>query len=342
MLSLTRKVLNTFPKSSLSHMLRTVLTVEDFEREFYSPCVANYSHNVPGPVSYSIIESNLSLGQNHIGVGFGPMHLVNSRSFINFIQQAHNQKNWSMDHHIKIDISTDQIDKSNFTDIKNVEKIDKMTSRIFTANNYTSNTSDFTINLMGDHSSSIGTIASGFEEILIWIDAHGDINTPDSSITKNCHGMPLSIASGLCKKTLRKHNLFTWIPQWFPLENIIYVGIRDLDPYETEIIEKHNIMVIQEDSSNIEMDAFYKKIRHKFTHVSFDVDALDPQYISCTGTPVDGGLSPSFVRNLMYEINMRSTLTRLDVVEFNPHINPNDINKCTHTIVDTIFKPLIA
>lgn len=314
-----------------------IMTVEQFEREFYSANVVNYDQLF----MFNIIKSNLELGQDKTGVGYGGMHLSNNKYFHDFIRCA-TQNGWCLNHEISIDTEP-SIKKSKDSQlIKHGEQIDATTSRIFTANQYSEENNNMTINLLGDHSSSIGTIVSKWNDnILIWIDAHADINTPDSSLTGHCHGMPLGIATGLCDKELKEHDMFSWIPNYFPLDNIVYVGIRDLDPFEKDIIEKHGIMVLQEDSKKEDFDKFYDKINGKYTHVSFDVDSLDPEHFPCTGTPVENGLTPSFVKDLITKIRLNSTLNKLDIVEYNPHISTNDVDRCNRILVEYVLKALI-
>lgn len=337
-----RRIIPTI-RNNVHTMSGGIMSVEQFERELYSPNVTAYCYQPRQPMTFSVIDTNLHMGQNQPGVGYGPMHLINSKPFRNFVNHATKQQDWNLVHRITIDTGCSNHTKDGkFPGVQNVNVIDETTSRLHTANQYTSKISDLTINVLGDHSGSIGTILAGwFQNTLIWIDAHADINTPESSLTGHCHGMPLGITTGLSKDYLQKHNLFSWLPRNFPLENIIYVGIRDLDPYETEVIDKYGIMVLQEDSSYDDFDRFYNRIRHGFTHVSFDVDVLDPTYFPCTGTPVEGGVSPDFVRELMYEINQESTLNRLDIVEYNPHISPERIDDCNKLIVDNVLMPLL-
>ena len=99
------------------------------------------------------------------------------------------------------------------------------------------------INIGGDHSISIATVAHTFNNFpkskVIWVDAHADINTYHSSISKNYHGMPLSFLTGLCKS-----ENFDFIKNYVPFENILYFGVRDLDSFEKFIIRERNIDLI--------------------------------------------------------------------------------------------------
>ena len=100
------------------------------------------------------------------------------------------------------------------------------------------------INIGGDHSMSIATVAHTFNKFpnskILWVDAHADINTYHSSISKNYHGMPLSFLTGLCKS-----DMLPFIKNYVPFENILYFGVRDLDSFEKFIIRERNMDVIE-------------------------------------------------------------------------------------------------
>ena len=93
------------------------------------------------------------------------------------------------------------------------------------------------INIGGDHSMAIATVADSLNRVppgklkVIWFDAHPDINTYKSSISKNYHGMPLGYLTGLCKS-----HYFPFITNYLNFENLLYIGIRDIDEYEKKII----------------------------------------------------------------------------------------------------------
>ena len=92
------------------------------------------------------------------------------------------------------------------------------------------------------------------------------------------------------------------------------MGIRDIDDFEAEIIDKHKIKHYTVEQT---ID-FVRQNPHIPFHVSFDVDALDPSYVSSTGTRVDNGMTPEEVRSIILETIRQESLVSLDVVEFNP------------------------
>ena len=178
------------------------------------------------------------------------------------------------------------------------------------------------ITLGGDHSISLSTVASSVEKYgddltVVWVDAHPDLHTRKSSKTKNIHGMPLGSALGL-------DNMFN-LPTIKP-NQLIYIGIRDIDPYEQEMIEKLNIEYYT--SKHIHKYGLKDIIRnikkiHAPIHLSLDVDVIDPKYFKSTGTTVDNGLS---LKDIDYIIeNLKGNVISSDIVEFNPYLTDKNI-----------------
>jgi arginase len=196
----------------------------------------------------------------------------------------------------------------------------------------------FNVNFGGDHSIAVSTIQPMLDHykndlLVIWIDAHADINTFDSSITKNVHGMPLAALTGL-------------MPHWYgvkksrfilPTQNLLYIGIRDLDPFEETIIKNKQIKYFKSFDKNV-----IETINNnpaKYIHISCDIDGLDPKFTPSTGTAVNNGLQ---VKNVNKIINIsKSRLVSFDLVEFNPLIGKKrDVKKTLLTInkiLDNLF-----
>lgn len=188
------------------------------------------------------------------------------------------------------------------------------------------------INVGGDHSMSIATLSHSLNTNpnvkVLWIDAHADINTPETSPSGNFHGMPLSFLTGISY-----HPKFDYIVNHLPFENLMYIGIRDIDSFERTLINEKNINIIGKNI--IEKNDFYdidEFIGNSPVHVSFDIDSIDPKEIKSTGTPVENGLSSDSVGKLFKMLRYKKIIS-LDVTEFNPKIGNNvDVYKTKYTI----------
>ena len=179
--------------------------------------------------------------------------------------------------------------------------------------------------LGGDHSVALGTLgglasARGAGGVL-WVDAHGDLNTPDSSPSGNVHGMPLAAAMGLAGERFAND---TWpLPAVDP-SRVAILGARSLDDYERDFLRRSEVLVLtmsEIDRIGIEQAvgrALERIAGPGFVHVSFDMDVLDPAIAPGVGTPVEGGLNYREA-HLALELIAESGLAgSFEVVEVNP------------------------
>ena len=179
------------------------------------------------------------------------------------------------------------------------------------------------INIGGDHSMSIATVAHTsnkyFNSKVIWVDAHADINTYNSSKTKNYHGMPLSFLTGMSKN--KKIN---YISNFVPFRNILYFGVRDLDPFEEAVIKNKKIKIITMNDIKEDYNRCIGKvldfIKDDYVHLSFDVDSLDPLMMPSTGTKVINGLMLDEAKYLNDILLERTMLYNVDITELNLEI----------------------
>jgi len=190
-------------------------------------------------------------------------------------------------------------------------------------------TDRFPLVLGGDHSLSIGSVngtAADLDRLgLIWFDAHGDINTPESSPSKNLHGMPLAalLGHGSFADMDWAHTEALWP------ENLVYVGLRRLDAEEKTTIrnsdmtaftmrdvDRENIGHVVEQSLDVALDGT------DALHVSLDMDWVNPTEAPGVGTPVPGGVTYREAHLAMETIAQRnqhdSMLRSMDIVEVNP------------------------
>ena len=179
--------------------------------------------------------------------------------------------------------------------------------------------------LGGDHSVALGTLgglaAAHGPGGVLWIDAHGDLNTPETSPSGNVHGMPLAAALGLANGRFESD---AWTLPAVAADRVALVGLRSLDGRERERIRELGIKAYT--MSDIDRIGIERAIRESlshiagpgFVHVSLDMDALDPEVAPGVGTPVRGGLSYREA-HLALELVAESGLAgSFEVVEVNP------------------------
>ncbi len=182
----------------------------------------------------------------------------------------------------------------------------------------------FPLFIGGDHSIAIGTIASVTNDDpigLIWIDAHGDFNVPETSPSGNIHGMPLAALIGEGHKSL----VDVGRPgAKIQAENVVMIGQRDLDVNEKKRLKKSGITVFtmrdidEQGISSVANKALMKFAHLKRIHLTVDMDALDPVEAPGVGTPVPGGISYREAHLLMEILADSGKITSMDLVEINP------------------------
>ncbi len=200
--------------------------------------------------------------------------------------------------------------------------------------------------LGGDHSLAMGTLGglaatAGRLGGVLWIDAHGDLNRPETSPSGNVHGMPLAAALGLAGDRFAREGL--GLPAVDPAR-VAIVGARSLDPDERELIRAHGIRVFtmsEIDRIGIERaitEALARVAGPGFVHLSLDLDALDPEVAPGVGTPVQGGLTYREA-HLACELVAESGLAgSLELVEVNPILDRE--NSTARTAVELVASAL--
>ena len=177
--------------------------------------------------------------------------------------------------------------------------------------------------LGGDHSVALGTLggmarARGPGGVL-WLDAHGDLNRPETSPSGNVHGMPLAAALGLAGPEFQSDA--------YPLpavERVALVGVRSVDPGERDLLAELDACVFT--MSDLDRNGIEPAVRAAlehisgdgFVHVSLDLDVLDPDVAPGVGTPVRGGLSYREAHLALELVAEAGVLSSLEVVEVNP------------------------
>jgi arginase len=201
--------------------------------------------------------------------------------------------------------------------------------------------------LGGDHSVALGTLVGLARRSgpggVIWVDAHGDLNTPETSPTGNVHGMVLAAALGLAGPAFAQDG---WTLPAVEPGRVALVGVRSLDAGERDLLHELEAKVFtmsDVDRLGVERvmrDALAHVAGDGFVHVSFDMDVVDPEYAPGVGTPVLGGLSyreAHFAMELVAEAGIAQSL---EVVEVNPILDTE--NKTARLAVELVASALGA
>jgi len=189
---------------------------------------------------------------------------------------------------------------------------------------------DFPLCIGGDHSMALGTITGiasyckkrKLKPGVIWIDAHSDMNTDETSPSGNIHGMPLAALLGIgCDELV---NFFGFSPKLLP-ENCALIGIRSIDEAEKLNIKKLKVPIYtMNDIDKLGIHRIIAKVLKQFRknvdhiHISFDVDSVDPLVAPGVGTPIPGGLSYREAHLLMETIAECGCMSSIEIAEVNP------------------------
>lgn len=207
--------------------------------------------------------------------------------------------------------------------VRTCEALAKMVDKSLSAGN-------FPLCLGGDHSMAIGTLAgiakhcsrNNLKLGLIWIDAHADMNTDETTPSGNIHGMSVAASLGLGNEKLA--GIYGINPKLEP-ENCAFIGLRSIDALERETIKRLGLEVytmsdIDRKGIHFIINKVLKKMKANVDHihVSFDADSIDPSFSPGVGTPVNGGLNYREAHLLMETVAECGCISSLEVAEVNP------------------------
>lgn len=281
------------------------------------------------PFTVGVLGAGYSGGQPKGGVEQGPARLVE----FGLIKQLKDM-GWYVDFAEEFP-SYDQFKPKEGSDedgiMKNVKYSSQVCKSVHEAVAANVKEKKLALTLGGDHSIGMGTVSGsaqhyGDELRVIWVDAHADINTPASTKSGNLHGCPVSFLMGLPSTERVKD--FKWLQPCLKPQNIVYIGLRDVERGERELlkqyniksftmydVDKHGIGSVVEQALN-----YLAPNRDKPIHLSFDVDGLDPSVAPATGTPVRGGLSFREGCYICEAVCETGLLVAMDLVEVNPSL----------------------
>jgi arginase len=270
----------------------------------------------------TIIGVPMDLGQSRRGVDMGP-------SAIRYAGVVERLEKLDYEIHDKGDIEIGRPGKdeeSSDGNLKYLKAVSKASDKLASAVNEVVESGSFPLVFGGDHSIAIGTLAGiskHYENLgVIWYDAHGDLNTGETSPSGNIHGMPLAISLGI------GHPALTNIADYSPkvrYENIVIIGARSLDEGERELIREKGIKVYTMHEIDrlgmtkvMEEAVEYLKSKTDGVHLSLDLDGLDPSDAPGVGTPVLGGISYRESHLAMEILEESKIITSAEFVEVNP------------------------
>ncbi|KDN52976.1 Ureohydrolase [Tilletiaria anomala UBC 951] len=290
----------------------------------------------------SLIGCPFSSGQGRPGVEAGPNSLVSA----GLLEQL-TQLGWTVEftgyQQFESIVSSEQLAKDTpIGKMKNPRTVSHVTQAVATVVASKAKEGKIPLTLGGDHSLGLGTVLGSLaahpDLALIWVDAHADINTPQTTDSGNLHGCPVSFLCNL--EDTQVEPFSTWLPgpasKFLDPKRLVYIGLRDVDSEEKTILRKHGIKAFSMHEVDrygigavVDMALDYindgvKGKRERPIHLSFDVDALDPSVAPSTGTPVRGGLSfreGHYICEALYETG---ALVAMDLMEVNPSLMPAD------------------
>lgn len=215
------------------------------------------------------------------------------------------------------------------TNLKNLDEVTRVNTELCHRVDQVMKDGRFPLVLGGDHSIAIGTIAGILQNKanlgVIWFDAHGDINTAETSPSGNIHGMPVAVALGLGHERL---TAIGGTDKKLNTKNIVFIGCRDLDQGERKMLKELGITVFtMHEIDKLGMPEVIDraiKIASDGTdgiHVSFDLDSMDPLFVQGTGTRVSGGLTYRESHLALEMIALTEKVISAEFVEVNPIID---------------------
>lgn len=280
----------------------------------------------------SIVGCPFAAGQKKGGVDLGPRHIVDA----GVVKQL-SSLGWNVNFpgHLPLDELTEQFASNDpvVGVVRNSRAVSAASKAVSDAVFSVEQQGQLALTLGGDHSLAIGTISGTLRAHpnagVIYVDAHADINTPETTGSGSLHGCPVSFLMGLPGTQISPFK--EWMngnPLLRP-DSIVYIGLRDVDEGEMKILQEYNIKyfsMYHVDKYGIgkvvDMALDYinggTSSRDRPIHLTYDIDVLDPTIAPSTGVPVPGGLNfreGHYICEALYDT---SSLVAMDLVEVNP------------------------
>lgn len=283
----------------------------------------------------------MDLGQGRRGVDMGP-------SAIRYASMADILKDLAYEIEDLGDIYVPSPESIAITDsnLRYLPAVCRVNEKLAEKVDFVMNQKSFPLILGGDHSLSIGSLTGVTKHIkrlgVIWFDAHGDLNTHQTTPSGNIHGMPLAASLGIGHPSLT--TLGGFAPKVRP-QNTVIVGVRELDPGEQKLIKELGIRVFtMHEIDRLGMSAVMERVIQIVTeetdgvHLSFDLDVLDPKDAPGVGTPVSGGVTYREGHLALEMLAEADALVSAEFVEVNPILDTaNQTAKVAVQLIGSVF-----
>lgn len=274
----------------------------------------------------------MTLGQPLNGTDNGP-DLLREKGLV----QGLTKLDWRVD-----DTGNLKLPKSSRTDpslakslgkAKNCYAVGKGNELLYQACLASARDENFTLVIGGDHSVGIGSVAAALKARpdvgIVWVDAHADLNSPETSPSGNMHGMPLGLLMHLMDPTvIPGYEWLADVPKLKP-EQVSFIGLRDVDEGESAAIRNMGIQAFTMHHVDLfgiggVVSRVLDHLSDRPLHMSYDIDAVDPLEAPSTGTVVRGGLSFREAHFVAEAISDSGNLASMDIVEVNPNLVPGE------------------
>eukprot|EP01100_Stratorugosa_tubuloviscum_P012969 TRINITY_DN62_c3_g1_i1.p1 TRINITY_DN62_c3_g1~~TRINITY_DN62_c3_g1_i1.p1 ORF type:complete len:347 (+),score=178.06 TRINITY_DN62_c3_g1_i1:109-1149(+) len=320
-----------------------------------------------------IVNAGYSVGQLKVGVELGPGKILEAGLLTEFEKNKNFPIEMIDKIELKSNLEKLNICSSNNVPLVNPSAVSEATHNLYISINHKIDeilkvqNSKFPriLTLGGDHSIAIGSIAAISDSLskhsnnpqfqslntqelcIVWFDAHADVNTPASTNSGNIHGCPIAFLASLQFTDIEQ---FNWLKQaiqqfrqrvptnanrnFVDFRRLGYIGLRDVDTFEQEVIDSNNIIsfpMTRFKQENRDIRKIVNEIlntidpeQNRLIHLSFDVDGLDPLFAPSTGTLVEDGVQLEEAKEMVQILKSTGRLVSLDITEVNPQLGTQE------------------
>ena len=208
---------------------------------------------------------------------------------------------------------------------KNLKGVNEFNEKLYETVSNIVEEGNFPLTLGGDHTIAIASALASIKQRkklgIIWVDAHGDFNTFKTTITGNLHGLPLAVITGYEKDLLADFHK----GNFYPFENTVILGARDIDPLELENLKDANVTIFT--TADIHKYGVKKITKKAYeiasknvdgVHISYDIDVIDPKDAPGVSVPAISGITKEEAYDILDVLLKKDNIKSMDVVEFNP------------------------